>query len=93
MDPRARRYGQRRSLDQLQHEGLNAISLLELVNRRDVRVVQRGEDVRFALEAREAIGVRRERGLDFDRHVAIQPGIACPEDLAHAAGPEKSRTS
>ena len=37
-----------------------ALGLLEPVNRRDVRVVQRGEDLRFALEARQAIGINRE---------------------------------
>jgi hypothetical protein len=36
------------------------------VNVRDVRVVQRGEDLRFALEAGEAIGIGGEGlGQDF----------------------------
>ena len=39
---------------------------------RDVRVIQRGEDLRFALESREAIGIVGERlRQDLDRDVAI----------------------
>jgi hypothetical protein len=36
--------------------------LLEPVDRRDVRVVQRGERLGFTLESREPLGVTRERG-------------------------------
>ena len=44
--------------------------------RGDVGMIQRREGLRFALEAREAVGVVRERvGQDLDRDVAIQ--LAC----------------
>ena len=78
------------SFDELQHERLNAIGVFETVNRRDVRMVQRGEDLRFAPEAREAIGIQREgRRPDLERDVAIEVGVARPVDLAHAAGADK----
>ena len=47
-------------------------------------------DLRFALEAREPIGVGRERvGQDLDRDVAIQLRVARAIDLAHPAGAER----
>jgi len=52
--------GERGVVHQLQHERLDAIRFLEAVNSRDVRVVQRGEDLRFAFEAGQPIGVGGE---------------------------------
>ena len=52
-------------------------------------MIERGEDLRFALEAREAIGIVGEGlGQDLDRDVAIELRIARAIDLAHAAGPK-----
>ena len=49
-------------------------------------MVQRGEGLRFALEACEPLGVVRERlGQDFDRDVSVQLGIAGSIHLAHPA--------
>ena len=39
---------------------VHAIGLLEAVDRADVRVIERREQPRFALEAREAIGIGGE---------------------------------
>ena len=47
-----------RSLDELEHQRVCAVRLLEAVDGSDVRMIQRGEDLRFASEAREAIGSR-----------------------------------
>ena len=52
--------GQRRPLDELHHERARAAALFEAVDLRDVRVIERGEELRFALEAREPIGIARE---------------------------------
>jgi hypothetical protein len=53
---------ERQALDQLEDERARAAArLLESVDRRDVRMVQRGKDLRFTPESREAIGVERER--------------------------------
>ena len=51
--------GERGSFDQFQHEGRLAILLLEAVDGRDVRVVQRRQDLGFPLESREACGISR----------------------------------
>ena len=50
-------------------------------------MIQRGEDLRFALEAGEAIGIAGE-GIrqNLERDVAIQLRIARAIHLAHAAG-------
>ena len=46
--------------------------------------------MRFALEAREAIGIQCEGfRSDLERHVAIERGVTRPIDLAHAARAEK----
>ena len=52
---------ERRPLDQLQHQRADAVRLFEAVDRRDVRMIQRREHLRLALEAGEAIGIVRER--------------------------------
>ena len=38
----------------------DAVGVLEAVDRADVRMIQRGEHPRFALEARQAFGIGRE---------------------------------
>ena len=74
------------ALDELHRNATRAIRFLEAVDLRDVAVVQRCEDARLALEAREAVGI----GGDFDRKelqrdVAIELGVMRAIDLAHAA--------
>ena len=51
--------GQRRALDELQHERADAVGFLEAVDRGDVRMIQRGEHLRFPPEARQPIVVLR----------------------------------
>ena len=63
---------------------------LEAVNLRDVRVIQRGEQLRLALETPQPLrpsseGVRQ----DLDCHVPIELAIAGPIHLAHPAGAEQ----
>ena len=54
--------------------------------RGDVRMIQRGEHFRFALKARESIGIgRQRRGQDLDRDLALQLRVGRPIHLAHAA--------
>ena len=78
--------GKRRSLDQLQDEGVHAGGLFEAVNGGDVRMVEGGQDLRFAAEAGKSIGIARERlGQNFQRHVTIERAVAGAIDLAHAA--------
>ena len=73
------------ALDQLHDEGAHSAGLLQAVNVRDVRMVQRGERLRLAGEPRESIRIVRERVRDdFERHVTIQFRVASPIHLAHA---------
>src|SRR5687768_12228868 len=82
--------GQRRSFDQLEDEDWLAIELLETVDRRDVGMAERGDDLRFTREAREAIGVDQMIGKDLQRDVAPELRVAGAIDLAHAARPERA---
>jgi len=52
----------------------------------NVRMIQRGNGLGLALHALFQFRRRRKMGSkNFDRHGAIQPRIARPIDLAHAA--------
>jgi len=63
-----------------------AFELLEPVDAGDVRVTERGEELRFALEARDALTVGDEGFRnDFQRNVASEFGITGAIDLAHSA--------
>ena len=84
-------FRKRRAFDQLHHESSHVASgfsrtFFETVDRGDVRMVQRGEDLRFADEPCEAIGIVGDGGQQhFDRDVAIQLRVARAIHLAHAA--------
>ena len=61
---------ERRPFDQLQYQRARTTRFLEAVNRGDVWMIQRGEELRFALEAGDAFGVGgEERGQSLDRDV------------------------
>ena len=61
-------------------------AFFEAVDRGDVRMIQGGEHFRFALEARQPIGVGGERGRqDLDRDLALELRVGRPIHLAHAA--------
>ncbi len=77
---------QRRPVDEFHHQRAHAVRLLEAEDRRDVGVVELGEQLRLALEARETFGVRGEGGGEnLDRDVALQPRVRRPVDLPHPA--------
>jgi hypothetical protein len=68
--------------DQFHHEG----ALFDAVDGRDPRMVQLGEDFRFALEASEAVGIGGEGvGEEFDGHFAVELGVERAVDFAHAS--------
>jgi hypothetical protein len=63
--------------------------LLEAIDVRDVRVIERGQQTRLTLEPDQPIRVARERGgQDLDRDVAPEPAVAATVHLAHAARAE-----
>jgi len=78
----------------LEHERLETVRFLEAANRRDVRVVQRCEDLCFAPEPREPIGIVRE-GVrqDLEGYVAVQLGVARAIDLSIPPAPRSATTS
>ena len=51
--------GERLALDELENQRLAAVLLLEPVDRRDVRVVERSQGLRLALEAGQPLRVAR----------------------------------
>ena len=62
----------------------------EAVDGGDVRMVQRGEYLGFALEAGQPIGIARERsGRTFSATSRFSLRIAGAIHFAHAAGPER----
>ena len=76
--------GERCPLDELHHEGTDAARFLETVNVGDIRVVQRGECVRFSCEPRQPIGITGEGvGKDLECHVAIELRVVGPVYLSH----------
>ena len=92
--PLGRAAGPRRSrsasvcaLDQLQDEVGRAVDHLEAVDRRDVRVVQRGEQPRLALEAAQARPRRSRRSSARALIATSRPsdGIEGAVDAAHPA--------
>ena len=67
---------ERRALDELHHERGRTVRSLQSVDLRDVRMIELRQDFRFALEAREALGVARHRGRQhLDCDVALQVRI------------------
>ena len=77
---------ERRPIDQLQHQRLRAVRLFEAVDRADVRVIERGEQLRFAREPRQAVRIEREPlGQHLQGDVAIQLRVARAIHLAHGA--------
>ena len=65
--------------------------LPHVVDGDDVRVGEGGKDLRLAPEPRERDGVGRERRHEqLDGHVAVEPRVTGPVDLAHGTGPERS---
>jgi hypothetical protein len=81
---------QRGALDQFQHQKPQAVGVVEPVDRADVGMIQRGEHPRLALEACETMGVAgEERRQHLDGDITAQCRVACPVDLAHAAGADQ----
>jgi len=62
---------------------MDPIRFFKAVDRRDVRVVERGEDFRFPLKPCETFRLISKRfRQDFDRDVALEPRVVGAIDLA-----------
>ena len=76
--------GKRFAFEILHHEERGAAILAYVVQRADVRVIERGNRARFAIESFAELWVRGEvRGKDFDCYPTIEPRVASEIDLAH----------
>jgi hypothetical protein len=81
---------ERRAVDQLQYERLEAVRFFKAVDPADVGMVQRGEDLGFAFEANQAIGIEREGfRQDLHRDVATELRVARTIDLSHFPRPKE----
>ena len=86
----AQAIGQRLALEKLQDEVVEIAVAADVVDRADVRIVERGDGARFLLEALPRLRVSGERAgqhLDGDR--AVEPRVTGAIDLAHAARAER----
>ena len=82
--------GEGRTVHQLHHQPAPPVLLLEAVERRDVRVIQRSEHLRLPLEAGQAAGIGgHRRRQHLDRHVADETRVVRPIDLAHSSGADQ----
>src|SRR5262249_27417524 len=77
--------------NQLHHERPDVVGLFQAVDVGDVRVIQRGESLGFALEAGHPVHVRRKRlGQELDRDVPVEACVARLVHFAHPACSERA---
>ena len=82
-------FGERRPVDQFQHQHSQAVHLLDVVDRGDVGVLERGERARFPLEANEPLRVGGKGWRqNLKRDLATELRIAGAIDLTHASRAE-----
>jgi hypothetical protein len=63
----------------------------DVEHREHIRMIQRGDGARLALEALQAIGIGGESARqNFDRHVASESRVGGSIDLSHATGTEET---
>ena len=78
------------AFDQFEDQSPKPSGLFDLVNRADVRMIERGEQTGLTREAGEPIGIASHmRGQNLDRDVPAEFWIARTVDLAHAARAEQ----
>ena len=76
---------QRFAFDQFHNQGLALGGFFHRVYARNVGMVQRSQNFRFPLKARQTIRMLRKRsGQDLDRYVTIQLGVSGAIHFAHA---------
>src|SRR5262245_33125375 len=78
--------GERFALHEFKHEKSLIVCFLEIVDRSDIRMVERCENLGLSLQSAHSICVTRElSGQNFDCDVALQFRITCAIHLAHSA--------
>ena len=83
-------FGERLTLNELQHEAAEAGYFVHAVDGGDVRVAERGEELCFLFESRQPLRIVVEGfRQDLDRHVAFENRVAGSIHIPHPAGPEQ----
>ena len=78
---------ERLALDELHRDVGQRARGADLIDRDDVRMVERRHRARFLLESPDAIRLGGQRlGQDLQRHVPVEPSIVGAIDLTHPAG-------
>ena len=84
--------GERRPFDQFHHQRADVTRVLEAVDVRDVRMVQRSEDFSFALESGQAVDILYHGDRqNLDRDLALEVCVGRAIDLTHAARAERGQ--
>jgi hypothetical protein len=82
--------GERRALHELEDERRGSGAFFDTIDGRNVGMVQRREELRFAHEARAVIGCVQPRLLqDFDGDLSFQARITPAVDLSHSTGTDR----
>jgi hypothetical protein len=74
------------ALEQLCDDEVRRALGADIVNGENVRMIQRGDRTRLALETCQRVDAARDGREDLDRDVAGEPGIVGAVDFTHAAG-------
>jgi hypothetical protein len=81
--------GQRRAFDVLHHEVVGTVLVSDVERRADVRMGQRGNRLRLALQTFAGARVACQfRGQHLDSHRSPEAGVLRAVDLTHSAGPK-----
>ena len=82
---------ERVSRNQLHDERVRVLVFGYTINLRDVRMIERGQQLGLALEARHPLRVfRKGSRQNLQRHITFQLRVLGPVNLAHAAYAERS---
>ena len=73
------------ALDELHHQGLNALGVLQPINGRNVRVIQRGQDFGVAFEPGQPLASADKDPGGFSERCRVQRSVTGTINLAHAA--------
>src|SRR5687768_5751638 len=78
------------AFDELHHKCAPATGVLETVERRDVRMIQGGKQLRLPLEPCQPVCIRgKVLRQELQRHVAPQTRVVRTVDLTHATDADK----
>jgi hypothetical protein len=82
--------GKRFSFGQFHHQERDAFVFTHVVERADVRMIQRRRGVGLALEPATALRARSRMGAQvFESDNTIQASVSCTVDLTHASDSEE----